>query len=98
MNLPQKLELALLRAGSLAAPMYFAEERTVDPSLGAENIAMGVQSTLIGLGLIVVFMLVVYRFFGLMANIALTINLMLLMSVMGLFGATLTMLELQVSY
>ena len=85
-------ELALLlRAGSLAAPMYFAEERTVGPSLGAENIAMGVQSTLIGLGLIVVFMLAVYRQFGLMANIALTINLMLLMSIMGLFGATLTM-------
>ena len=85
-------ELALLlRAGSLAAPMYFVEERTVGPSLGAENIAMGVNSTLIGLGMVVMFMIVVYRVFGLLANIALTCNLMLLTAVMSLFGATLTM-------
>ena len=85
-------ELALLlRAGSLAAPMYFAEERTVGPSLGAENIQMGVQSTMIGLALLVVFMVVVYRVFGLLANIALALNLMLLVAVMSLFGATLTM-------
>lgn len=85
-------ELALLlRAGSLAAPMYFVEERTVGPSLGAENIKMGVDSTLMGLALIAMFMIVVYRVFGLLANIALTINLMLLMAVMSLFGATLTM-------
>ena len=85
-------ELALLlRAGSLAAPMYFAEERTVGPSLGAENIAMGINSTLIGLGMVVMFMVVVYRVFGLMANIALACNLMLLTAAMSLFGATLTM-------
>lgn len=85
-------ELALLlRAGSLAAPMYFVEERTVGPSLGAENIKMGVDSTLMGLGLVVMFMIVVYRVFGLLANIALAINLMLLTAVMSLFGATLTM-------
>ena len=85
-------ELALLlRAGSLAAPMYFAEERTVGPSLGAENIQMGIQSTMIGLALLVVFMVVVYRVFGLLANIALALNLMLLVAVMSLFGATLTM-------
>ena len=85
-------ELALLlRAGSLAAPMYFAEERTVGPSLGAENIAMGINSTLIGLGMILMFMVVVYRVFGLMANVALTCNLMLLTAAMSLFGATLTM-------
>ncbi len=85
-------ELALLlRAGSLAAPMYFAEERTVGPSLGAENIQMGIQSTMIGLTLLLVFMVVVYRVFGLIANIALTLNLVLLMAVMSLFGATLTM-------
>ena len=85
-------ELALLlRAGSLAAPMYFVEERTVGPSLGAENIKMGVDSTLMGLFLVVLFMVVVYRVFGLMANIALTINLMLLTAAMSLFGATLTM-------
>ena len=85
-------ELALLlRAGSLAAPMYFVEERTVGPSLGAENIKMGIDSTLMGLFLVVLFMVVVYRVFGLMANIALTINLMLLTAAMSLFGATLTM-------
>ena len=85
-------ELALLlRAGSLAAPMYFVEERTVGPSMGAENIKMGVDSTLMGLGLVVMFMVVVYRVFGLLANIALSINLMLLLAVMSLFGATLTM-------
>ena len=85
-------ELALLlRAGSLAAPMYFAEERTVGPSLGAENIQMGIQSTMIGLALLLVFMVVVYRVFGLLANIALALNLMLLVAVMSLFSATLTM-------
>ena len=85
-------ELALLlRAGSLAAPMYFAEERTVGPSLGAENIQMGVHSTVIGLFLLLIFMVVVYRVFGLLANIALAMNLVLLMAVMSLFGATLTM-------
>ncbi|WP_257284684.1 protein translocase subunit SecD [Endozoicomonas sp. SESOKO1] len=85
-------ELALLlRAGSLAAPMYFAEERTVGPSLGAENIQMGIHSTVIGLILLLIFMVVVYRVFGLLANIALAMNLVLLMAVMSLFGATLTM-------
>ena len=85
-------ELALLlRAGSLAAPMYFVEERTVGPSLGAENIQKGIDSTLLGMGLIVVFMLVVYRVFGLLANIALALNLMLLTAAMSIFGATLTM-------
>lgn len=91
-NSAEASELALLlRAGSLAAPMYFAEERTVGPSLGAENIEMGVQSTLIGLLLLVIFMVAVYRVFGLLANIALSINVLLLMAVMSLFGATLTM-------
>ena len=85
-------ELALLlRAGSLAAPMYFAEERTVGPSLGAENIKMGVNSTLIGLGLVMMFMVGAYRVCGLLANVALTINLTLLLAVMSLFGATMTM-------
>ena len=85
-------ELALLlRAGSLAAPMHFVEERTVGPSLGKENIRMGINSTLVGLALIVLFMLVVYRFFGLVANIALALNLVLLMGMMSILGATLTM-------
>ncbi|WP_330926110.1 protein translocase subunit SecD [Candidatus Sororendozoicomonas aggregata] len=85
-------ELALLlRAGSLAAPMYFAEERTIGPSLGAENIAMGITSTIIGLIMVVMFMTVVYRVSGILANIALACNLMLLTAVMSLVGATLTM-------
>ncbi len=85
-------ELALLlRAGSLAAPMHFVEERTVGPSLGKENIRMGINSTLVGLVLIVIFMLVVYRFFGLVANIALALNLVLLIGMMSIMGATLTM-------
>ena len=85
-------ELALLlRAGSLAAPMYFAEERTVGPSLGAENIQMGIHSTVIGLILLLIFMVVVYRIFGVLANLALAMNLVLLVAVMSLFGATLTM-------
>ncbi|WP_281646266.1 protein translocase subunit SecD [Parendozoicomonas sp. Alg238-R29] len=85
-------ELALLlRAGSLAAPMHFVEERTVGPSLGKENIRMGINSTLVGLALIVLFMLVVYRFFGVVANIALALNLLLLLGMMSILGATLTM-------
>ncbi len=85
-------ELALLlRAGSLAAPMYFAEERTIGPSLGAENIAMGIYSTIVGMALVVMFMVVVYRVSGILANIALACNLMLLTAVMSLVGATLTM-------
>ncbi|MCL6269037.1 protein translocase subunit SecD [Sansalvadorimonas sp. 2012CJ34-2] len=85
-------ELALLlRAGSLAAPMHFVEERTVGPSLGKENIRMGINSTMVGLALIILFMLVVYRFFGLVANVALALNLVLLVGMMSILGATLTM-------
>ena len=85
-------ELALLlRAGALAAPMYFVEERTVGPSLGKENIDLGVSSVQIGLALVLVFMLVYYRVFGVFANVALTVNLLLLMAVMSMLGATLTL-------
>lgn len=85
-------ELALLlRAGSLAAPMHFVEERTVGPSLGRENILMGINSTIVGFVLVLMFMLVVYRMFGLFANIALSLNLVLLIAAMSLMGATLTM-------
>jgi preprotein translocase subunit SecD len=85
-------ELALLlRAGALAAPMYFVEERTIGPSLGAENIQLGVISVQIGLGVVLLFMLIYYRVFGLAANIALAANLVLLMACMSLFGATLTL-------
>ncbi|SIS93235.1 protein translocase subunit SecD [Neptunomonas antarctica] len=85
-------ELALLlRAGALAAPVYFVEERTVGPSLGAENIQQGVTSVQIGFALVLIFMLVVYRTFGLLANIALCVNLVLLVAVMSLLSATLTL-------
>lgn len=85
-------ELALLlRAGALAAPMYFVEERTIGPSLGAENIELGVTSVKIGLALVLVFMLFYYRAFGLAANIALTVNLVLLVGAMSILGATLTL-------
>jgi len=85
-------ELALLlRAGALAAPMYFVEERTVGPSLGAENIAAGMNAMLLGFVLVMGFMIVYYKFFGVIANVALTLNLVLLVAVMSLIGATLTL-------
>jgi preprotein translocase subunit SecD len=85
-------ELALLlRAGALAAPMHFVEERTIGPSLGAENIKKGVNSCLWGLLIVSVFMLAVYRVFGLFANVALAINLFMLLTMLSLFGATLTL-------
>jgi len=85
-------ELALLlRAGALAAPMDFVEERTVGPSLGAENIEKGALSVGAGLLLVLVAMIVFYRVFGLVANIALAINLTLLVALMSLIGATLTL-------
>ena len=85
-------ELALLlRAGALAAPIYFVEERTVGPSLGAQNIEMGVMSVQIGLALVLIFMILYYRVFGLLANIALAFNLMLLIAVMSMLSATLTL-------
>jgi preprotein translocase subunit SecD len=85
-------ELALLlRSGALAAPMYFVQESTIGPSLGAENIKTGVMSVQLGLGLVLLFMLVFYKVFGLAANIALACNLLLLVAVMSLFGATLTL-------
>lgn len=85
-------ELALLlRAGALAAPMKFAEERTIGPSLGAENISAGVLSTQIGLAVVIVFMLFYYRMFGLFANLALTANMVILVALMSIIGATLTL-------
>ncbi len=85
-------ELALLlRAGALAAPMYFVEERTIGPSLGAENITLGIKSVTIGMVLVLAFMLIYYRVFGLFANIALSVNLVVLVAVMSMLGATLTL-------
>ena len=85
-------ELALLlRAGALAAPMYIVEERTIGPSLGADNIRLGVQSVTIGMALVLLFMILIYRGFGVLANIALSMNLLLLVGFMSLLGATLTL-------
>ncbi|SFC41053.1 preprotein translocase subunit SecD [Marinospirillum celere] len=85
-------ELALLlRAGALAAPIYFVEERTIGPSLGQRNIEMGVTSIQIGLALVVLFMLAWYRMFGIFACVALTANLVLLVALLSALGATLTL-------
>ena len=85
-------ELALLlRAGALAAPMEFVEESTVGPSLGAENIRLGVQSLILGLFLVLIFMVVYYKIFGLFANIAVIFNLILITEIMSILSATLTL-------
>ncbi len=81
----------LLRAGSLAAPMTIIEERTIGPSLGAENIAKGFNATLWGFVAVVLFMVVYYRTFGLFSAIGLTINVFLLMSLLSMLQATLTL-------
>ncbi|MEM9620443.1 MAG: protein translocase subunit SecD [Pseudomonadota bacterium] len=92
LSLKEAQDLALLlRAGALAAPMYIVEERTVGASLGDENITRGWQAVGIGFALVLVFMLFYYRFFGLAANVALTTNLMLLVAIMSVLGATLTL-------
>ena len=85
-------ELALLlRAGALAAPMKFVEERTVGPSLGKENIELGMRSIMMGLAFVIIFMTFYYRVFGIAANISLLINLVLITGIMSLLGATLTL-------
>ena len=91
-TLAEASELALLlRAGALAAPMKFVEERTVGPSLGKENIELGMKSIVIGFSLVVLFMAFYYRVFGIAANISLIINLVLITGIMSLLGATLTL-------
>ena len=85
-------ELALLlRAGALAAPMTFVEERTVGPSLGADNIQAGVFSMQLGLMLVLGFILFYYRIFGIAASLALTFNIVLLVAIMSILSATLTL-------
>ncbi len=81
----------LLRAGALAAPIEIVEERTVGPSLGAENIEQGFRSVIIGFVLVLVFMGVYYRVFGLVANLALTFNLVMIVAVLSMLQATLTL-------
>ena len=81
----------LLRAGALPAAIYPVEERTVGPTLGKENIKRGLISLEVGLGLILILMLVYYRLFGLVANLALLLNLMFLCALLSMLGATLTL-------
>ena len=81
----------LLRAGSLAAPMEIIEERTVGPSLGAENIAQGFNSLVYGFAAIAVFMVLYYLLFGLFSTLALSVNLLLLVAVLSMLQATLTL-------
>lgn len=91
-SIQEASELALLlRAGALAAPIYFVEERTVGPSLGEQNIKAGVESVLIGFALVLLFMVGYYKAFGVIANIALSFNLVLLLAFMSIMGATLTL-------
>ena len=85
-------ELALLlRAGALAAPMNFVEEGTVGPSLGADNIRVGVQSLVLGLSLVLIFMIFYYKVFGVIANIAVALNIVLISAIMSILSATLTL-------
>ncbi|WP_300495603.1 protein translocase subunit SecD [uncultured Methylophaga sp.] len=81
----------LLRAGALAAPIDIVEERTVGPSLGQENIDQGFASVMIGFALVLVFMIVWYRLFGAVANLALAANLVLIVALLSMLQATLTM-------
>ncbi len=91
-NVAEASELALLlRSGALAAPMYFVEERTIGPSLGAENIRVGVLSVQIAFGIVLIFMLLYYKVFGIAANVALAANVVLLAACMSMLGATLTL-------
>ncbi|MEM1230724.1 MAG: protein translocase subunit SecD [Pseudomonadota bacterium] len=92
LELGEARDLALLlRAGALAAPMYIVEERTVGASLGEANIRQGTLAVQVGFVLVMIFMLIYYRGFGLAANVALAVNLVLITAVMSLLGATLTM-------
>ena len=81
----------LLRAGSLSAPVEIIEERTIGPSLGADNIQKGLISVLVGFALVLVFMGWRYRVFGLVANLALTLNLITIVSILSMIQATLTL-------
>ncbi|VAW83426.1 Protein translocase subunit SecD [hydrothermal vent metagenome] len=85
-------ELALLlRSGALAAPIRIIEERTIGPSLGADNIEQGFESVVIGFILVLVFMALYYKVFGLVADLALAMNLVLIVAVLSMLQATLTM-------
>ena len=82
----------LLRAGALIAPIQIVEERTVGPTLGAENVQLGFQAIMMGFALVFIFMIIYYRAFGIVANLALGANLLLIVGVMSMIpGATLTL-------
>ena len=81
----------LLRAGALSAPIEIMEERTVGPSLGQDNIDMGFKSVVIGFVLVLIFMAVYYKVFGMVANLALAFNLVMVVAVLSMFQATLTL-------
>ncbi len=81
----------MLRAGALAAPVEIIEERTIGPSLGKDNIAQGFKSVMVGLALVLVFMAFYYRVFGLVADFALVLNLVLLVAVLSMLQATLSL-------
>ncbi len=81
----------LLRAGALAAPIYIIEERTVGPSLGQDNIDKGLNSVVIGFILVLLFMAIYYKVFGLFANVALALNLVLVVAMLSILQATLTL-------
>ena len=81
----------LLRAGALPAAISIVEERIVGPSMGQDNIRMGMTSVVVGLGLVMLFMALYYSMFGILADIALVVNLILLLAIMSLIGATLTL-------
>jgi preprotein translocase subunit SecD len=91
-TIQETTDLALLiRSGALAAPMEYVEERTIGPSLGAENIARGVRATIAGFIAIAIFMVIYYRVFGLISVAALTVNIALLIALLSLLQATLTL-------
>ncbi|EGV20029.1 protein translocase subunit SecD [Thiocapsa marina] len=81
----------LLRSGALAAPIQIVEERTIGPSLGQDNIDQGFLSVMIGLGLVLVFMALYYRVFGLVANVVLVVNLVMIVAILSMLQATLTL-------
>lgn len=89
-NEAQELSL-LLRSGSLAAPIYFSEERTIGPSLGQQNIDRGIMSVTVALIMLVAFMILRYKGFGVVATLALVVNLILVLAIMSIMGATLTL-------
>jgi preprotein translocase subunit SecD len=80
-----------IKAGSLAAPMDFVEERVVGPSLGAENVRAGIQAVLYSFVFVMVFFAVYYKMFGIITNLALLMNLLMVVALMSVFGATLTL-------